>query len=194
MLHRDLRVRFGRVPHPRTLMGASPLRGDCVVPYSPGRTDGSPVPRRMPLNWRPAGQAGQQGDHTPRSSKGLGTPWPPCCRMWIDDDAQIPQSPAALLAVEKRLRSRPRASASVYSFPGLIGPALSCFDANGGTPSLTPHGLSCWIIAGPTRVNTSAGQRASNRCACRLIARSSIPGHAGSRSCVSRSQTKSTRA
>jgi hypothetical protein len=21
--------------------------------------------------------------HTPRSSKGLGTPWPPCCRMWV---------------------------------------------------------------------------------------------------------------
>ena len=28
-------------------------------------------------------QAGKQADHTPRSSKGLGTPWPPCCRTWV---------------------------------------------------------------------------------------------------------------
>jgi hypothetical protein len=24
-----------------------------------------------------------QERHTPRSSRGLGTPWPPCCRMWV---------------------------------------------------------------------------------------------------------------
>ena len=28
-------------------------------------------------------QAAQQAGHTPRSSKGLGTPWPPCCTTWV---------------------------------------------------------------------------------------------------------------
>ena len=28
-------------------------------------------------------QTGKQAGHTPRSSKGLGTPWPPCCRTWV---------------------------------------------------------------------------------------------------------------
>ena len=27
--------------------------------------------------------SGQQANHTPRSSKGLGTPWHPCCRTWV---------------------------------------------------------------------------------------------------------------
>ena len=26
---------------------------------------------------------GKNEDHTPRSSKGLETPWPPCCRTWV---------------------------------------------------------------------------------------------------------------
>ena len=28
-------------------------------------------------------QTGKNDDHTPRSSKGLGTPWPPCCTTWV---------------------------------------------------------------------------------------------------------------
>jgi hypothetical protein len=26
---------------------------------------------------------GTQADHTRGSAKGLGTPWPPCCRTWV---------------------------------------------------------------------------------------------------------------
>ena len=40
-------------------------------------------PRIYCAQYLAVGQTGKDEDHPPRSSKGLGTPWPPCCRMWV---------------------------------------------------------------------------------------------------------------
>ena len=59
----------GNAPDPRRRSRRPAVGGEGPRVWGPQQ------PSRVPT--------GPQADHTPRSSKGLGTPWPPCCRTWV---------------------------------------------------------------------------------------------------------------